>query len=439
MKAREVVLAVIIILAGVFISQVKSGRMAWDWEVGDFTFVKGEEFVFEEAQGLTAPPPAEVEILNAHGTVAVEGTEDPAVTIRFKKRVYRRNREEAQKIADELRLVVNRTGDRLVLSTNRDAFRRRPFETDFKVSIPAGTPLLVRNSYGLVQVVGTGKTDIANPHGEVAAADIRGELVLEARHEPVTVDGVRGAAHLSCPYSRTVIKNVQGELVIDHAHDELRLEEIAGRLTVNGRNSRIFARGLGPEAEIRTTYEPVTVTRAGSLTIRGHHNDITVIGASGRCDLANAHGTVRVEDLAGDLKVEARNTSVVGSRLQGGTLSIVTTYENVDLRGFSGGGTVAFSHAKLVLEPEAIAGPLEVRGESGDVRLVWPASGTRHPFQAEARQGTVFWGLAEAPAVATTNGTSVTKAFLDERTAPTISIKTTHGDVRVEATPRRRP
>ncbi|MBM3311598.1 MAG: hypothetical protein FJY80_08830, partial [Candidatus Aminicenantes bacterium] len=117
MKAREVVLAVFIILAGVFISQVKSGRMAWDWEVGDFTFAKGEEFVFEDAQELAAPPPAEVEILNAHGTVAVEGTGSEAVTIRFKKRIYRRNRADAQKIADELKMVVNRAGDRLVLST----------------------------------------------------------------------------------------------------------------------------------------------------------------------------------------------------------------------------------------------------------------------------------------------------------------------------------
>ncbi|MBM3312891.1 MAG: DUF4097 domain-containing protein [Candidatus Aminicenantes bacterium] len=361
------------------------------------------------------------------------------MTIRFKKRIYRRNRADAQKIADELKMVVNRAGDRLVLSTNRDSFRRRPFETDFRVSVPAGTPVLVRNSYGLVQVAGTGNTDVSNPHGEVTAADIRGEFVLDTSYEPVTVDGVRGPAHLSCPHARAVVKNVQGELVIGHAHGELRLEGIDGKLTVNGRNSKIIARGLGAAAEIRTTYEPVTITRAGALTIRGHHNDIAVTGAAGLCDITNAYGTVRVDDLAGDLKVDARNTAVIGRRLRDGTVSVVTTYEDVELLGFSGGATVAFSHAKLILGPDALAGPLDVRGESGDIRFIWPPSGTRHPFQAEAKQGTIFWGLADPPSVATTNGTSVTKAFLDETSAPLVSIKTTYGDVRVEAAPRRRP
>jgi len=436
MKAREVVLAILIILAGIFITEVKSGRLEWRWDVGDFQFARAEEFLFEETQDIAAPLPAEIEIQNAHGTVAVEGAETGAIVIRFKKRVFRKEAEDAQKTAEAIKMIVNRAGTRLVLSTNREDFRRRHFETDFKLTVPLGTPVIVRNSHGLVQVGGTGRTDISNPHGEVVAADIRGGLVLETRHEDVTIDGVRGDARFTCPSADVVAKNIDGELIVDHSYGRLRLENVVGKLTVNGRNSEVFARGLGAAAEIRSSYEPVSVIRARDVTIRGRNNEISVAEVTGRCEVSTEYGTVRVDGLIGDLMVEGRKTGVVGRNLKGESLKVLTSHENVELLGFSGGATVNLSHASLVLEPEDVTGPLSVRGDYADIRLVWP-SGGRNPFEAETRQGTIFWGLAIPPSSSTTNGTSITKAFLDETGRPPVVLRTTYGDIRVEESSRR--
>jgi DUF4097 and DUF4098 domain-containing protein YvlB len=206
------------------------------------------------------------------------------------------------------------------------------------------------------------------------------------------------------------------------------------KLTVNGRSSRVFAKDLAGETEIRSTYEPIAVTKARAVTIRGHHNEVEINETAGPCDVTNEYGIVRVSDLTGDLKIDGRNTEVVGRRLRAEVINIVTTYEKVYLAGFSGRVSVNVSHAPLVLEPETLTGPVDVQGDYADIRFVWPV-GARHPFEAKTRQGVIRWGLAERPSVETSNGTAITKAFLGETSRPAIKIVTTYGDIRVEESP----
>jgi DUF4097 and DUF4098 domain-containing protein YvlB len=430
MKAREVILAIFIILAGTFVTSLKTGRLSWNADIGDFTFHRGEEFVFEETSEIPAPLLREIEIRNAHGTVAVEGGDAAAVTITFTKRVYRRTRAEAQRIADRIRMDVDRTDPRLVLSTNREEFRRRPFETDFKVTVPTGTAVFVRNSYGLVRAGRTGRTEISNRHGEVLVSTLSGPLVLENSYENVEVDGVQGEARLACPHSDVVVRNVQGDLFVDHNYGKLRCEKIGNRLTIHGSHSEVFAKDIGGDAEIQSSYEPITVSLAKAVTIRGHHSEIDVNETEGTCDVANSYGPIRVSGLKGDLIVDGRKAEVIGRLIRAGTISVATTYEKVELIGFSGGASVRIGHARLLLEPETITGPIDVQGSYADVAIRWPA-GARHPFEAETRQGTIHWDLGERPSVETSNGVSVTKAFLEATDKPAVKIATSYGDIRV--------
>jgi hypothetical protein len=436
MKAREVVLAILIILAGILVTEVKTGRIVLDWDGSGYVLGRGQEFVFEETQEIAAPLPLELQVLNAHGTVAVEGAETDKITIHFTKRVYRKTMEEAREIADRIKLLVNRSDPRLILSTNRDEFRRRPFETDFKVTVPSGLAALIRNSYGLVRAGGTGRTDILNRHGEVIASALLGALVLENSYESVEIDGVAGEARLNCPHADVVARNIQGDFIIDHSYGRLRIEDLSGRLTVNGSHSDVFAKNLGGDAEIRSSYEAVIVSRSRAVTIRGHHCEIDVQGTTGLCDITNEYGAVRVGDLRGNLKIDARKAEIIGRLIRADDIAVATTYEKIYLTGFTGRTTVKISHAPLLLEPEAVTGPIDVQGSYADVTLLWPA-GARHPFEAETRQGAIHWGLADRPAVETSNGTSVTKAFLEETGRPAVKITTSYGDIRVESSPRR--
>ncbi len=435
MRARDIFLALLVIGLGVFLTYAKSGRLddltfGWDgpW------LGSSEEFTYEETREIPGPVPAEVQVLNAHGTIEVSATggTDKA-TVTFKERIVARTKADADVIAEALRMDVARSEDRLVLSTNRDDFRRRRFSTEFKILVPPGTAVILKNSYGPVRIEGTGKAEIRNPHGEVFVRGIAGSLDLSASYETVEVDGVRGDVLISALHGSVDVRNVDGAVELDHSYGRVGLDRIARRAIVRGSHSQITASNLSDEAEFASSYDRITVTTAKTVKVRAQHCDIAAKAIDGALDLADTYGRVQIDGLTGDLRVDGNNVKVTGLGLSAGTIFVRTTYENVSLSGFSGPAEVVLSHAGLTLEPTpALGGNVNVQGSYVDVRFVWP-DGFRAPFEGRTRNGRIVWNLETKPDSETSNGTTEVLAFTTETGKPKIAIVTSHGDIRVEA------
>jgi hypothetical protein len=434
MRAREIFLALLIIAAGVLLTYEKSGRLdgwfeGWDgsW-FGDF-----DEFVYEETREIAGPLPPELEVVNAHGQIEVTGTATDTASVLFTERISARNKDEADRIAASLRMIVTPSGSRLILSTNRDEFKRKNFSTSFKIVVPSGTAVLLKNSYGLVRTEGTGPAEIANPHGDVVVRGIAGPLILTSSYEEIDVDGVGRDAQIGAPHSEVTVKNIEGDLILDHSYGAVHLDRIVGKTIVNGSHSEVNTRGLSAQAEISTTYETIRIEDAGPVRIRARHCDIAAKNIGGLFDATNTYGRIRVENIGGDLKIDGQNVEVEGLVLRSPDVSVRTTYENVSLSGFAGKTSVFLSHGRLNLEPDpALSGSVDVQGNYLDVQMLWPA-GFRAPFEARTRDGRIFWNLPEGPDLQKSNGITELKAFSRETGKPAIKIETSHGDVQVDA------
>jgi len=432
MKAKEIILAILIIAAGAFIYYAQSGKLDWeiDGEGGPF-FANWNEFTYEESQEIQAPLPQELQVINAHGNVEVQGAEGNKITVSFKKTIWRKNETDAKKVADQLKMIVNREEPKLVLSTNRDEFRVKRFETNFKISVPVGMTVLVKNSYGLVRTGKTGKTDLTNPHGQIQAFDVGGDLTIDNSYENVEAGGITGACRITSPHSDVTARDIQGELIIAHSYGKIHLENIEKDAAVDGSHSEIFGKGLKGRADIETSYEKITLADMGPVKIRAHHCDVEIDGAKGLVDISDNYGRLQVGSIQGDLRVEGPNLEIVAKAIAAEEIWISSSNENVDLMGFAGKATVVLIHGDIALEPDAITGPIDVRARYANIRLSWPKGG-RYPFEAEARSGQIHWGLAERPSVETTNGSSVTKAFMGETGKPSLKLSTSYGDIRIE-------
>jgi hypothetical protein len=439
MRARDVILALLVIGVGVFLTYEKSGRLdglfGENWE-GPF-WRSSTTFDYEETLEIPDPVPAELQVVNGRGEIEIAGGDTDKITVVFKKHVSARDQAEADQIAAELRMIVTPSGSRLVLATNRDGFRRKRFATDFKIVLPAGTAVLLKNSYGRVRTERTGRTEISNAHGEVVVRSVEGSLVLENSYQSVDVDGVRGDAGIRAPHAEVGIKNIQGGLTLDHSYGDIRLENISRKLIVNGSHSGIQAKGLRAEAEISSSYETIDISDASAVRIRAHHCEVQGNGITGLFDVTNTYGRVRVASLQGDLRVEGGNVAVDGRGLQSSEIYIHTTYQNVSLAEFSGKATIVLSHGDLNLEPSGpLTGGVDVQGTYAGVRVAWP-DGLRTPFEGRTRDGRIIWNLGERPDLETSNGSTETRAFSQESGKPGLLIVTTHGDIRVEPGARR--
>jgi len=432
MRAREVILALLIIAAGVLLYQVKTGNLNLDWHPDDFFFTlsRGEEFVFQETLDIPGPLPRELQVVNAHGGVIVRGTETDKIAVVFKKTIYRRSQEAAQKVADQLKMSADRTEAGLVLSTNRDTFRRKNFETFFEISVPKGFTVKIGNSYGLVKAVGTGTTDISNPHGQVEAVDVADRMIIASSYEDVSILNAYGACRVTAPHGKITVAGVEGAVFLENSYADVEIENVLKKVVVKGPHSKVTGKNLKAGADVENSYEPVILTDVGPTVIRSHHSDVEAKEIDGPLAITDTYARLQLGGIRGDLKIEGTNMEVRAESVAAGAIDISTSYENVEVLSFTGRTTIRMSHGDLVLEPEAVTGPIDVQAEYAAIRFGWPAGG-RYPFEARTKNARVVWNLPERPALEETNGVSLTKAFQDETGKPSIALKTTYADIRI--------
>jgi len=429
MKFRQILLVIALVIAGAVIYAIQTDQ--WDLRFGwneEFPF-SGREYVFEESQTVTPPFPLFLEVVNAHGAVEVEAADQDSITLTLTKRIWRKNETLAKEIAGRLTAVVARESDRVRISTNRDDFEKRPFETDFRLLVPRRLDVDVRTTYGAVRVAGTGRTGVDNRHGRVAALMIEGPLTISTNYEDVTVEDARAGCRAALHHADLKILRVTGDADVEHSYGAVRIEDVTGKAVVKGSHSEVTLARVAGEAEVETSYEQVLLETTGPARVNGLHADVKARTVAGLI-VVDRYATVDAADVAGDFSVEGKNIAVKAERVRGQELRVVTSYEDVALVDFAGRTTVNLSHGDLILAPAALAAPLEVRNDYSTVELRWP-SGEQNPLDAQTRGGNVHWELATPPAVEQTNGTSVLKAFTDAAGRPAVVIATSYGDIRV--------
>jgi hypothetical protein len=430
MKAREVLLLVLIVLAGVVFYQARTGgiRIDGDWEG---PFGGGRSFDFEESLTLESPVPARIEIRNAHGDVEVRGADQGTVKLTFLKEVRRRNESEARAVADALKPVVKREADRLEISTNREAFPKKNFTTSFRLVVPSGTDVVIVNSYGTVTVSGVRSGTIDVPHGRVDAADVSGDLAVTNTYEDVAVTRVGAACRVSSRHADVLVGQVGGEVRIDHAYGKVEVSDAAAGVTIAAEHAELSLLRVKGAVDVRTTYEKVSLVDVGPATVVGEHMAVAADGIGGALKVVTTYAGVRANGVRGDLDVEGKSVGVVGHSIAAGTIRIATSYEDLDLADFTGRADVSVSHADAVLAPGTITSAIDVKNVYGTVRFFWP-KGARVPFEGRSKGGEVKWRLADRPDIETTNGEALVKAFAGAAGGPSVTLSTSYADVVVE-------
>ena len=431
MRFREILLAIALLLVGVVVYEAETGR--WDLRVGwdDEVFGWGKSYSFEESQTITAPLPAALEVTNSHGWVEVRGADQETIQLTFQKKIWRRDEAEAKAVADKLHFKVDRSGDRLSLSTNRDEFTRRNFETGFILTVPRGLAVTVVNSYGPMTVTAVKSADVRNNHGRISASDIAGPCRLEGSYEGIEASNLKAGCQVVGSHAEVKVLAAAGDLSVETSYEAIRFEDIGGKADIIGSHASVDGRRVKGPVTVDTSYETISLADVGSVRVRARHASVEAKNVHGDLDVQTTYEPVRARDVDGSVAVSGNNVQVSASAVKGKEISVTTSYENVELADFSANVRIEIRHGNVSLSPSELKSALEVRGEYANIDLDWPA-GETSPFEAESRRGSVHWGLSTHPSFEKSNGTSLVKAFVENAGKPRVSLSTTYGDIRIE-------
>jgi len=431
MKAKEIILLILIVTVGIIFYHAQTGKIWIDWDWDEGIYFGQEEFVYEETEEITPPFPLSLRIINAHGHVDVEGTDQDSISITLEKRIFRREQKQADEMAEKLNMVIEKNSETIQISTNREDFRKRRFRTDFKVMIPEQMSVYVKNSYGEVNIFRAGETEIRNPNGKVYAENITGNLVIKNSYKEVEVENIQADCQIESRSSTLTVIGVEGSAYLDHQYGKIHCENIGQSVTVNGSYAEVYGQNVTELFDIQTSYRKIDLSDVGPVRIRARNSRIEIKGAKDSVDIENRYGKVELFDIQGNLKIDGKNLEVYGHSIIGEKIFISTSYRKVELAGFQGKTEITHSNGDVNLEPLPLTHPIEVEGEYTDIKFYWP-SGGRYPIEARTKGGNIEWNVLEELSHNEENGYKVIKAFDTEIDKPSILLNTTYGSIRIE-------
>jgi len=434
MKAKEIVLLIFIIAGGVFFYHVQAGKIDVVWD--DFIALDFNEYTYQETQVIEPPLPASLKVLNSHGQVEVLGAETDRITFTFEKRIWRRNEEKAREVADELHPVVNKGDAAVTITTNRSDFKRRNFETNFRITVPSGMPVEVTNSYGLVRADQVGETMIDNRHGEVSVTNIRGGAVIENSYEDVEVSGLESNCTIRSRHSDISVKAVPGEVNIENSYGLVDLRGDSQKATITAPHTEIWVEDVSGPLEVRNSYEKITLRNVGPSRLDGSHSSIDVDGLAGNLEINDTYEPISLKSIRGNLQITGGHMSVKGKGIVGDNIYISSSYEDVDLADFAGKTTIVLSHGNITLTPLPLTGPLEVRATYSPITFFWPGE-DRYPLEAQTRSSDIQWSLSGNVSIEEKDNLTLLRAFSEVSDRPRILLSTTYGDIQFEKGPSR--
>jgi hypothetical protein len=431
MKAREIILLILFVAAGVFFYHAYTGKLDLDiWWNEEFFFFF-EPFEFEETLEIEPPFPAEIHVVNRNGEVEIQGTDENRISVRLKKKIWRRDEKDARKAANALKLVTERDAMKILFRTNREELRRRRFNTYFTLYIPEGIDISVKNTYGQVKVSNTGNTGIFNPYGTTIVTDVAGTLRLKNKYEDVEVTNVSADCFVDSHNSDVYINGIGGSAEVNHRYGRVEVEDVTENVTVDAHNSDITCKTIAGSVNAESSYAEVFLRDVGPTTVRCSNCDIEIDGVRDSCDIIDKYGRVEVTNLEGDLKIDGKNMSVFGRSISGNSIFVSTTYRDIALEEFTGKTEIIHSNGNIFLTPSPLTSSLDVTGNYSDINLYWPEGG-RYPLEAQNRGGDIKWELAEELSYEKENSVTVIKAFESETANPKIFLSTKYGTIRIE-------
>ncbi len=255
----------------------------------DVHFPWEEEYVFPEttSHAAVAARPVRIDLPRGNVTVIADGINEIQATVQ--KRVRGGTEEEARERAQDSGIEIVELDNSYVV--RRRSGSREWLRLDVEVRIPATAAVTARTGSGSVRVQGTQAGVNVDADGNLEVRDVKGNV--EAK-----VDG------------DVVVIGAAGDVRIDGSCDDIEIADVTGAATVRcGFTGSASFRNIARQLYFKSIRTEFT---AGSLPGRMEigSGDLQVVDAPADVTLLTRNYDVRMENVAGNIRVENRNGDV---------------------------------------------------------------------------------------------------------------------------------
>lgn len=370
-----------------------SSRLTEDIPFAGLARFRGPSTEFTETETADASGIAGIEVSNEFGDVRVRRTEDPnaEIGVSLRKEVFTRRSEGAEEVSEKVKLVVNREGNLLKISTTRDSKADYRVRTHIEIDTPTPLDTRIINRHGRIVVEGAKAVNVSGEFDEMHVADISGECSAKNRHGSLEVISAALGCRVEVEYGDAHVEKLMAASTVQVSHGNLNAVDlaalsanlrfadmqartIAGDLTSDGEHSDLRIDDVKGDVTLNNQGDIDLQNVAGRVSIDNQRGHVRLLKAAAAVLIKNTYDTVAASDIGGLLEVVNRHGAIRAQRfVKGATLE--TDNEDVDARDFSGLLKITANRGDISIKPlRAVNFPIEVSVDIGDIDLGLPDS-----------------------------------------------------------------
>jgi len=410
-----------------------------------------KKYHFDAEETLPAGEIESVEVTNLYGDLNVIPVAGDSIEIHMTKVVRGETEQDAQGIADSVKIVTRQENGVLHVRTNREELdqKGRKLNTHFTFHLPEDLPIVLKNRYGDISVSKrSAACRIENTYGMVKARSITGDLFISNRYRPVEVKSIQGNLEIknrrgsirleditgktkaATDYETITANGIDGDADLRNHFGTIRAEDIKGTLQIEGPGSRIDIRRVTKPVTIKNSHKAVSVKELeGQLSLETSYSKVTLERIRGRVVLQAGNSDISATELHGGFKLDGLGSSVSLNRIEG-PIVVTTTLRLVRINRLSGPAEVRNEYGKILLESDStLKEPVSIVNAYGEIDLVLSASAGAQ-ISAKASPGTIESDVGEVHSSPDENTSS-----LNIRVGgggPLIELETSHSNIRIK-------
>jgi len=462
MKFRKVVLFFMIVSFGMIIEGISVTRSVMedgnflslpDLEIdGDFPFAglarfRGPSTEFVDTQTTDASGVAGVEVSNEFGDVIVRRTTGSGgeIEVSLRKEVFTRRSESAEAVSDKVKLVLNREGNLIKISTTRDVKADYRVRTHLEISTPTPLDTRITNRHGKIVVEGAKAVNVSGEFDEMRLADVSGECSAKNRHGNLEVISAALGCRVEVEYGDAHVEKLMAPSRVEVSHGNLSALDLAA-LSANLRFADMQARTIAGDLMSDGEHSDLRIDDVKGEVTLNNQGDIDLQNVGGRISIDNQRGHVRLLKAAAGVLVKNTYDTVAASDI-GGLLEIInkhggirvqrflkganleTDNEDVDARDFAGPLKITANRGDVSIKPLRKVGPIEVSVDIGDIDLGLPDSVSAQ-LDASVERGEVEGNVGALKS--TERGKKMLRATIGEGGA-LLKLRSRLGDITVSS------
>ena len=313
-----VFLVIFIIIFGLIATHVS--RFHWEQlrdqidigDDGDSFF--GSKYSYEDQLAQTFPAGASLRINDTRGAVNVVASDDDQIRVVVHKRISAESQADADKWNAGTKPQLTASGNVVTLNANNQGAGDHWVAEDLDISLPRQAAVVASTRYGDVSVTGReGNLEITSQHGDVNTTDITGKVSLNLDHSSARISQISSDVSITGRANDVSIEDVKGAAHLDGEFMEsVKLAKISQPVTFkSSRTNMDFFRLDGDldldsgDLQASDLIGPLRLnTRSKDIRLTGVSGDVRMEDENGSVELRmNKLGSIQVENRKGDIQL----------------------------------------------------------------------------------------------------------------------------------------